>query len=166
LSDPGLELIPTFVSRCPNLQSGGENYGFFGETTPTCRSMWSRVAAPSLNPNGGMVWHRKISTSYNPVSCHPATATRRVDGCEPPAVLCQVPHPTTPPMRDDCVDVSEAKLSRSSILHRVGRYGDQHPDPRGGGPRSWGRSKFWFSLVPLREGVYITWVSLLELTFI
>jgi hypothetical protein len=39
------------------------------------------------------------------------------------------------------VDVSAAKLSRPSLLHRVVRYEDQHPDLRGSS--SWGGSEFW-----------------------
>jgi hypothetical protein len=39
------------------------------------------------------------------------------------------------------VDISGAKLSRPSLLHRVGRYGDQHPDLRG--PCSWGQFESW-----------------------
>jgi hypothetical protein len=42
--------------------------------------------------------------------------------------------------RDDYVDVSGAKFSRLPLLRRVGRYDDQHPNPRG--PFSWGQSKF------------------------
>jgi hypothetical protein len=34
--------------------------------------------------------------------------------------LCQPPCPTTVPVRDNYLDVSGAKLSRSSLLHRVG----------------------------------------------
>jgi hypothetical protein len=46
------------------------------------------------------------------------------------------------------VDASRAKLSQSSLLHRVGQYGDQHPDL--GGPYSWGRSEFWLWLGPFK----------------
>jgi hypothetical protein len=44
------------------------------------------------------------------------------------------------------VDVPRAKLSRPSLLHRVGRYGDQHPDPRGS--CLGGQSKSWLQLDP------------------
>jgi hypothetical protein len=55
------------------------------------------------------------------------------------ADLLQLLGPTAPSARNDHVDVSGANLSRPSLLHRVGRYGDQHLGPRG--PYSWGRSE-------------------------
>jgi hypothetical protein len=68
-----------------------------------------------------------------------AAATRRVDRREPPTDLCQSSRPTTPMMGDDNVDVSGTKLPNRS--RRVGRYGDQRPDPRD--PCPWGQSEFW-----------------------
>jgi hypothetical protein len=70
---------------------------------------------------------------------HPAVATRRVDGHEPPVDLCQPPCPTTPVMGDDNVYVSGAKLSRPLLLYRAGQYGDRRPDPRD--PCPWGQSE-------------------------
>jgi hypothetical protein len=38
------------------------------------------------------------------------TDTRWVDGRGPPADLCQPPRPTTPPVRDNYMDIFGAKL--------------------------------------------------------
>jgi hypothetical protein len=65
-SDPGSELIPTFTFHCPTLRSGGGKYGSFRGTMQTRHCPCSRVAALSLNPNGGMGWPKKTSTGYNP----------------------------------------------------------------------------------------------------
>jgi hypothetical protein len=70
--------------------------------------------------------------------------------------------PTSTPARDDYVDVSRAKLSRSSLLCGVGQYGDQHPDLGALAHRA--DQNFCSGSVPLREGVDSPWVSLLELT--
>jgi hypothetical protein len=45
-----------------------------------------------------------------PAQCHPAAATRQIDGHGPPVDIGQPPHPTTPLMGDDHVDVSGAEL--------------------------------------------------------
>jgi hypothetical protein len=66
LSDPGLELIPTFAFQFLIVRLGGGKYGSFRGMTLTCRSLCSWVAALSLNPNGSMVWPRNTSTGYNP----------------------------------------------------------------------------------------------------
>jgi hypothetical protein len=59
------------------------------------------------------------------------------------------------------VDSSEAKLSRSSLLHRVGRYEDQQSE----GVLAHGADlNFGSGPVFLREGVNSSSVSLLELT--
>jgi hypothetical protein len=54
--------------------------------------------------------------------------------------LCQPPRPTTLLMGDGHVDVFGAELFGPFLLHRVGQYRDQHPDPRD--PCSWGRLEF------------------------
>jgi hypothetical protein len=43
--------------------------------------------------------------------------------------LCLPLYQTALPAGDDFVDVFRAKLSRSSLLRRVGWYQDQHLDP-------------------------------------
>jgi hypothetical protein len=94
---------------------------------------------------------------------HAVVSMRRANGRGPPRDLSHPPGPTAPSTRNDHVDVTGAKLSHLSLLHRVGQYGDQHPGWRvlahgadlnlGSGP------------VPLREMNDNPWVSLLGLTF-
>jgi hypothetical protein len=62
--------------------------------------------------------------------------------------LYQPLHPITPPASHDHVDVSGAKLSQPSLLHRIRRYEDQHLDPMG--PCSWGRPEFWLQPGPFK----------------
>jgi hypothetical protein len=123
-----------------------------------CCSPCSRVATLSLNPNGGTGWPRKTTAGTTTLSvgdgrwekpiCRPAMATRWFDGRGPLADLCQPPRPTTLSVGDGYVDVSRAKLSQSSLLHKVGWYRDQHPDP--GCPCSWGRSEYWLQPDPFK----------------
>jgi hypothetical protein len=75
----------------------------------------------------GSAIHLHVAT---PTQCHPAAATRQVDGRRPPAYLHQPPYPTTLTIRDDNVDVSRAKLPQPFLLRGVGWRGDQYPDPR------------------------------------
>jgi hypothetical protein len=86
---------------------------------------------------------------------------RRVDGRGPLTDLHQSPRPTTLMMGDDNADVSGAKLPQPFLLYRVGRCGDQCPDPRG--PCPWANQNSCPSLIPLGEGVVSPWMSLLDL---
>jgi hypothetical protein len=58
-------------------------------------------------------------------------ALRSDDRRGPPVDFSQPSGSTAPSARENRVDVSRAKLSRSSLLQRVGPYGDQHSEPRG-----------------------------------
>jgi hypothetical protein len=79
------------------------------------------------------------------------SATRWVDGCGPPTDLCQPLCPTTPPVRDDNVDVSEAKLSRSPFSIELD---DMEINTRIRGVHVCGADQsFAFSPIPLRHGV-------------
>jgi hypothetical protein len=73
------------------------------------RSLCSWVVTLSLNPNGGTVWPRKTSVGYEPYMRSSSSFYEEVDGCGPPTDLCQPPRPTTPPIRDDYVEVSRDK---------------------------------------------------------
>jgi hypothetical protein len=115
---------------------------------------------PIPQPKWGYGVAKKDRRRLQPL--HPAVAMRWVDGRECPADVSHPPRPTTLLARGDYVDVSTAKLSQSSFLHSVGRYGDQHLDP---GVLAHGANRNFVSgPVPLREGVNSPWVSLLELT--
>jgi hypothetical protein len=57
---------PYFLLPMSNPLVGWQKVWFFLGMRPTRRSPCSWVAAPSLNPNGGMGWPRKTSASYNP----------------------------------------------------------------------------------------------------
>jgi hypothetical protein len=72
----------------------------------------------------------------------------RANGHGRPADLFQTLSPTARSVRNDHVDVSEAKLFRPSLLCRVGQYGDLHPGPRG--PCSWGQFESWLRPVPFK----------------
>jgi hypothetical protein len=71
-----------------------------------------------------------------PTGGHWEIAARRTDGHGDPMDPSQPQGPTASSVRGDLVDVTGAKLSRPPLLCRIGRYGDQHPNPRG--PCSWG----------------------------
>jgi hypothetical protein len=70
------------------------------------------------------------------------------DGRGPPTDLLQPPDSTAPSAENDHVDVSGAKLSRSSLLRWVGRHRDQHPDSWG--PSSSGHLESWHRSHPLK----------------
>jgi hypothetical protein len=127
-SDPGQESIHTSAFQCPTLWSGG---------TAPCVHGWPPCSSTQIGVRCGSAIHLQAAT---PAQHRLIATTRRAGGRGPPADLRQLPRPTTPTMGDDNVDVSGAKLPRPFLLRRVGRYGDQHLDPRD--PCLWGQSEF------------------------
>jgi hypothetical protein len=128
-----------------------------------CRSPCSRVAVPSPNPTGGMVWSRRTFAGYN-------LCVRLFNGyCMGGDMhgstvdLFQPPGSTALSMGDDHVDVSGDKLSRPSLLRGVG---DMETNTRIHGVLAPGAIlNLGISPVPLRERVDSPWVSPLVPTF-
>jgi hypothetical protein len=113
------------------------------------RSPCSRVAALSPNPTRYDVAKKDLYRLEPLREVVQWLLCKGDDRRGPPMDRFQPPGSITLSAGDDHVDVSEAKLSRPSLLRGLGRYRDQHPDSLG--PCSWGRSKSWRRPCPLKR---------------
>jgi hypothetical protein len=129
---------PYFQLLMSDLPVGWQKVWFFLRNDANAPLPMFTGSRPIPQHKWGMVWPRNTSAGYNHLR---DVVQQLLRGGLTGADLCQPPHPTTLLVRNDHVDVSRTNLSRSSLLHRVGWHGGQHPDLRG--PYSWDRSDFW-----------------------